>query len=130
MRSFQKLGAIAAAGALLISLNACSGLASGVSSRVSSTAADSEVLSNLTNAKVAISAYEAVKGHLPTQLSDSVLRDYGWSKATGVRSVEYKMGTAANAGKFCIIATGTTGSSMVVSSNSDAAAGSTCPASY
>lgn len=75
---------------------------------VQNNARDSSVKSDLSNAKIAVVAYQSDKGSLPTTLDATALAEYGFTVSKG-NTIAYKGTTvAANASTFCINGTGDT----------------------
>lgn len=95
---------------------------------VQDNAKDSAVKSDLTNAKIAIIAYQTGSGALPTTLDAVLLSEYGYTKSTNTDTMDYDGGVAlaADASTFCIEATGVTGNSFHVTETASVTDG-LCP---
>jgi type II secretion system protein G len=83
---------------------------------VQNNAKDSAVKSDLTNAKIAIMAYQTGTGALPSTLTAVLLSEYGYTKSSNTSYLDYAGGVALAAGAtaFCIEATGVTTNSFHV----------------
>ncbi len=94
---------------------------------VQDNAKDSAVKSDLTNAKIAIMAYQTGTGTLPATLEAATLGEYGFTLSSNTSSLQYKGGAlAAGANTFCIEATGVTDNSFSVTDTTSVADG-LCP---
>jgi prepilin-type N-terminal cleavage/methylation domain-containing protein len=94
---------------------------------VQDNAKDSAVKSDLTNAKIAIMAFQTGEGTLPTTLDAATLGDYGFTLSSNTSSLQYDGGAlAAGADTFCIEATGVTTNSFHVTDTTSVADG-LCP---
>jgi hypothetical protein len=88
------------------------------------------VQTDLVNAKTALIAYLVAENAEPEQADLDELASYGFSRQPGTRSVHLVPGDGANKGAFCLVATGISGRSFVVTSNTSVEPGADCPDSY
>jgi type IV pilus assembly protein PilA len=93
---------------------------------IQNNAKDSAVKSDLTNAKIAVVAYQTDTGSFPAAIDDATLKTYGYTKSDNTTSVAYKATPAAGATTFCINGVGTTGSKFSVSESGSVKTG-VCP---
>ena len=93
---------------------------------IQNNAKDSAVKSDLTNAKIAVVAYQTDKGTFPAVIDDATLKTYGYTKSDNTATLAYKATPAAGATTFCIDGVGTTGSKFSVT-ESGAVKNIACP---
>jgi type IV pilus assembly protein PilA len=95
---------------------------------VQNNAKDSALKSDLTNGKVAYSAYVADKSAAPT--STTVLKDYGYTSSTydGTNAATPTIATGSTDKIFCISGKSNAGNPFYITSSSSVTAGA-CPAS-
>ncbi|MEB0002153.1 prepilin-type N-terminal cleavage/methylation domain-containing protein [Cryobacterium sp. RTC2.1] len=75
---------------------------------IQNNAKDSSVKSDLTNAKIAVIAYQTANGGLPAAIDAATLGTYGFTKSDNTFSIAWKGTVAASATNFCIDGVGTT----------------------
>lgn len=93
---------------------------------IQNNAKDSAVKSDLTNAKIAVVAYQTDKGTFPAAIDDATLKTYGYTKSDNTTSIGFKAAPAAGATTFCIDGVGVTGSLFSVT-ESGAVKNVACP---
>ena len=100
---------------------------------VQNNAKDAAVKSDLTNAKIAVIAYQTDKGALPDNATtgqkfdgaQTELGKYGFTKSDNTTSIGYQTAPAAGVTTFCLDATGSTNNKFFIK-DSGAVKGGTC----
>ncbi len=96
---------------------------------VQNNAKDSNVKSDLTNAKTAVVAYMTDQTNLPTTLTVAALGTYGFTQNTAnTTGIAYSPTPAAAATTFCIKATSVTGKFFWVTDSTGVVESATAPA--
>jgi type IV pilus assembly protein PilA len=83
---------------------------------VQNNAKDAAVKSDLTNAKIAVVAYQTDTGDLPAALSG--LSSYGFTQSDNTKTIAFEAAPAAGDTTFCIDAVGTTDETFSITESS------------
>ncbi|MCU1508802.1 MAG: prepilin-type cleavage/methylation protein [Glaciihabitans sp.] len=70
---------------------------------------DAAVQSDVTNAKIAVVAYQTDNSALPAAVNATTLGKYGYTVSTNTASVAYSVAPAAGATTFCLVGTANSG---------------------